>query len=93
MIYEITKKTVPTMKRLGEVTKCIKILLSKAPKVVFEPLIMMFFLIFGAQMSYTKFQKPGLKWKDCAAKWSNQTLICIHSDYNSPLIGVSLGGI
>ena len=48
MIYEITKKTVPTMKRLGEVTKCIKILLSKAPKVVFEPLIMMFFLIFGA---------------------------------------------
>ena len=73
MIYEITKKTVPTMKRLGEVTKCIKILLSKAPKVVFEPLIMMFFLIFGAQMSYTKFQKPGLKWKDFVAKWSNQT--------------------
>ena len=93
MIYETTKKTVHTMPRQGKGSKCIKILLSKAPKVVFEPLIMMFFLIFGAQMSYTKFQKPSLKWKDCAAKWSNQTLICIHSDYNSPLIGVSLGGI
>ena len=89
MIYDITKKTVHTMPRQGKGSKCVKILLSKASKDVFEPLIMMFFLIVGAQMSYTKFQKPGLKWKDFLAKWSNQTLICIHSDYNSPLIGVS----
>ena len=93
MIYDITKKTVHTMPGQGKDSKSIKILLSKASKDVFEPLIMMFFLIFGAQMSDTKFQKPGLKWKDFVAKWSNQTLICIHSDYNSPLIGVSLGGI
>jgi hypothetical protein len=61
------------MPRQGKGSECIKILLSKASKVVFEPLIMMFFLIFGAQMSDTKFQKPGLKWKDFVAKWSNQT--------------------
>ena len=48
MIYDITKKTVHTMPRQGKVTKCIKILLSKASKVVLEPLNMMFFLIFGA---------------------------------------------
>ena len=48
MIYDITKKTAPTMPRLGKGTECIKILLSKASKVVLEPLIMMFFLIFGA---------------------------------------------
>ena len=73
MIYDITKKTVHTMSRQGKGSECIKIMLSKASKVVFEPLIMMFFLIFGAQMSDTKFQKPGLKWKDFVAKWSNQT--------------------
>ena len=48
MIYDITKKTVHTMSRQGNGSEYIKILLSKAPKVVFEPLIMMFFLIFGA---------------------------------------------
>ena len=73
MIYDITTKTVHTMSRQGKGSKCIKIMLSKASKVVFEPLIMMFFLIFGAQMSDTKFQKPGLKWKDFVAKWSNKT--------------------
>jgi len=68
MIYNTTKKTVHTMPRQGKGSKCIKILLSKAPKVVFEPLIMMFFLIFGAQMSYSKFQKPGLKMEGFRGK-------------------------
>ena len=48
MIYNITKKTVHTMPRQEKGSKCIKIMLSKASKVVLEPLNMMFFLIFGA---------------------------------------------
>ena len=48
MIYDTTKKTVHTLPRQGKGSKCVKILLSKASKVVFEPLIMMFFFFFVA---------------------------------------------
>jgi hypothetical protein len=38
MIYDITKKTAPTMPWLGKGTECIKILLSQASKDVHPPL-------------------------------------------------------
>ena len=64
MIYDITKKTAPTMPRLGKGTECIKILLSQVSKSMHEPLIPMLFPILGAHVSGSEFQYPDLTWKE-----------------------------
>jgi hypothetical protein len=47
MRYEISKSTAPTMPTLGKGTECIKLLLSQASKGMHEPLVPMFFPVFG----------------------------------------------
>ena len=48
MKYDITKPTAPAMPNLGRDTECIKLLLSQASKDMHEPLVPMFFPIYGA---------------------------------------------
>ena len=58
MRYDISKATAPAIPKLGKGTECIKILLSQASKEMHEPLVLMFFPLFGAHISDTKFQYP-----------------------------------
>ena len=64
MKYDISKQKAPEMPKLGKGTECIKILLSQASKDMYEPLVPMFFPIFGAHISVVKFQYFDLKWKE-----------------------------
>ncbi len=57
------------MSNLGKGTECIKLLLKKASKGMFYPLILMFFPVLGAHISVEKFQYPDLTWKEMCAKW------------------------
>ena len=61
MRYDISKSTAPMMPTLGKGTECIKLLLTQASKDMYEPLVPMFFPIFGAHMSGAEFQYPDLK--------------------------------
>ena len=60
MRYDISKSTAPMMPTLGKGTECIKLLLTQASKDMYEPLVPMFFPIFGAHMSGAEFQYPDL---------------------------------
>ena len=71
MIYDITKKTAPTMPRLGKGTECIKILLSQVSKSMHEPLVLMLFPILGAHVSGSEFQYPDLTWKELCGQMAN----------------------
>ena len=71
MRYDISKATAPAMQHLGKVTECIKLLLSQASKDMHEPLIPMFFPIFGAHMSGAEFQYPDLTWKEMCGLMAN----------------------
>ena len=71
MIYDITKKTAPTMPRLGKGTECIKILLSQVSKSMHEPLVPMLFPILGAHVSGSEFQYPDLTWKELCGQMAN----------------------
>ena len=55
MKYEISKATAPAMPNLGKGTEIVKLLLSQASKDMYEPLVPMFFPIFGAHISDAKF--------------------------------------
>ena len=48
MKYEISKATAPAMPNLGKGTEIVKLLLTQASKDMYEPLVPMFFPIFGA---------------------------------------------
>lgn len=50
----------PKMPSLGKGTKCIKLLLSKASKDIYDPLFPMFFPSLGARISEAEFQYPVL---------------------------------
>jgi hypothetical protein len=56
------------MSNLGKGTECIKLLLKKASKGMFYPLILMFFPVLGAHISVEKFQYPDHIWKEMCAK-------------------------
>ena len=71
MKYDITKPTAPVMPNLGRGTECVKLLLSQASKDMFEPLVPMFFPIFGAHMSGAEFQYPDLSWKEPTGMMAN----------------------
>ena len=49
------------MPNLGKGTECIKILLTQASKDMYEPLVPMFFPIFGAHICGAEFQYPRTK--------------------------------
>ena len=59
------------MPDLGKGTGCIKILLSQASKDMYEPLVPMFFPIFGAHISGAEFQYPDLSWKELCGQMAN----------------------
>ena len=59
------------MPTLGKGTECIKLLLSQASKDMYEPLVPMFFPIFGAHMSGSEFQYPDLTWKEPCGMMAN----------------------
>ncbi len=59
MNYDISKSKAPEMPNLGKGTECIKFLLTQASKDMYEPLVPMFFPIFGAHISGAEFQYSG----------------------------------
>ena len=59
------------MPTLGKGTECIKLLLSQASKDMFEPLVPMFFPVFGAHISGAEFQYPDLSWKELCGQMAN----------------------
>ena len=71
MRYDISKPTAPGMPKLGKGTECIKILLSQASKDMYEPLVPMFFPIFGAHICGAEFQYPDLSWKELCGQMAN----------------------
>ena len=71
MKYDITKPTAPAMPNLGRGTECVKLLLSQASKDMFEPLVPMFFPVFGAHISGAEFQYPDLSWKELCGQMAN----------------------
>ena len=64
MKYEISKATAPAMPNLGKGTEIVKLLLSQASKDMYEPLVPMFFPIFGAHIFGAEFQYPDFSWKE-----------------------------
>ena len=71
MKYEISKATAPAMPNLGKGTECVKLLLSQASKVMYEPLVPMFFPVLGAHMSGIEFQYPDNSWKEPTGMMAN----------------------
>jgi hypothetical protein len=61
MKYEISTATAPAMPNLGKGTECIKILLTQASKDMYEPLVPMFFPIFGTHICGAESQYPRTK--------------------------------
>ena len=71
MRYDISKSTAPMMPTLGKGTECIKLLLTQASKDMYEPLVPMFFPIFGAHIFGAEFQYPDLSWKEPTGLMAN----------------------
>ena len=71
MKYEISKATAPAMPNLGKGTECVKLLLSQASKVMYDPLVPMFFPALGAHMSGAEFQHPDNSWKEPTGMMAN----------------------
>ena len=71
MKYEISKATALAMPNLGKGTEIVKLLLTQASKDMYEPLVPMFFPIFGAHMSGAEFQYPDLSWKEPTGLMAN----------------------
>ena len=71
MKYEISKATAPAMPNLGKGTEIVKLLLSQASKDMYEPLVPMFFPIFGAHIFGAEFQYPDFSWKEPTGMMTN----------------------
>ena len=71
MRYDISNQKAPEMPNLGKGTEYIKFLLTQASKDMYEPLVPMFFPIFGAHMSGAEFQYPDLSWKEPTGLMAN----------------------
>ena len=71
MKYDISKPSAPKMPSLGKGTECIKILLTQASKDMYEPLVPMFFPIFGAHICGAEFQYPDFSWKEPCGMMAN----------------------
>ena len=71
MIYDIFSRTAPAMPKPGKGTEIVKLLLSQVSKGMQEPLVPMFFPIFGAHMSGAEFQYPDLSWKEPTGLMAN----------------------
>ena len=71
MIYDIFSRTAPAMPKPGKGTEIVKLLLTQASKDMYEPLVPMFFPIFGAHMSGAEFQYPDLSWKEPTGLMAN----------------------
>ena len=64
MRYDISKSTAPAMPNLGKGTECIKLLLSQASKDMHDPLVPMFFPVFGEHLGFAKNQSHTLIWRE-----------------------------
>ena len=71
MNYDITKQSASKMPRLGKGKECIKVQLTQVSKDMYEPLIPMLFLIFGAHVSCAEFQNPDLTWEERCGMMAN----------------------
>ena len=71
MKYEISKATAPAMPNLGKGTEIVKLLLTQASKDMYEPLVPMFFPIFGAHIFGAEFQYPDFSWKELTGLMAN----------------------
>lgn len=71
MKYEISKATAPVMPNLGKGTEIVKLLLSQASKDMYEPLVPMFFPIFGAHIFGAEFQYPDFSWKEMCGQMAH----------------------
>jgi hypothetical protein len=59
------------MPNLGKGTEIVKLLLSQASKDMYEPLVPMFFPIFGAHIFGAEFQYPDFSWKEPTGMMAN----------------------
>ena len=64
MRYDIVKTTVPKILTLEKVTEYLKLLLSKASKNMYEPLVPVFYPVLGAHISDAEFRYPDRIWKE-----------------------------
>ena len=71
MKYDIGKASAPAMPNLGKGKECVKLLLTQASKDMFEPLVPMFFPIFGTHLCGTEFQYPDFSWKEPTGMMAN----------------------
>jgi len=71
MRYDVSKATAPAMPNLGKGTECIKLLVSQASKDMHEPLVPMFFPVFGAHISGAEFQYPDRSWKEICGQMAS----------------------
>ena len=71
MIYNIFDRTAPAMPKPGKGTEIVKLLLTQASKDMYEPLVPMFFPIFGAHIFGAEFQYPDFSWKELTGLMAN----------------------
>ena len=71
MRYDVSKATAPAMPNLGKGTEIVKLLLTQASKDMYEPLVPMFFPIFGAHICGAEFQYPDFSWKEPCGMMAN----------------------
>ena len=71
MTYNIFDRTAPAMPKPGKGTEIVKLLLTQASKSMHEPLVPMFFPIFGAHIFGAEFQYPDFSWKELTGLMAN----------------------
>ena len=71
MTYDIFSSTAPAMPKPSKGTEFVKLLLSQASKDMYEPLVPMFFPIFGAHIFGAEFQYPDFSWKEPTGMMTN----------------------
>ena len=71
MRYDITTSKAPEMPNLGKGTECIKLLLSKASKDMYDPLVPMLFPSLGAHISGVEFQYFDRNWREMCGQMTH----------------------
>ena len=79
MKYDITTNKAPEMPNLGKGTECIKLLLSKASKDMYDPLVPRLFPSLAAHISGAEFQYFDHNWKEMCGQMAH---LAADSGYN-----------
>ena len=71
MEYNINKSTPPGMPNLLRGTKCVLFLLSKVPKDMHLPIVLILFSLLESHASGAKFMRPNQKWEEMCGMMGN----------------------